>query len=110
MSYVSDDKDYTDPQESGIDSTVDRLGDISGEPPENITNNREKASKLANLLEDLTFPCTKNEILDHINRKSPSMGNRINDIFELVNNHLKEGNKYNNAYEIEQRVGLVTKT
>ncbi len=54
MSYVSDDRNYTDPSNSGID-TISRVGDITGEPPTNKAADRDKAAKTANLLEDLNF-------------------------------------------------------
>jgi hypothetical protein len=105
MSYVSKDKNYTDPSQSGIDSSVQRAGDLTNEPPENEATDKVTTSKLANLLEDLNFPATKEEILDHLNKKSPSMGNRINDVFESVQNNLEDGIKYENTY----RVGLASK-
>jgi hypothetical protein len=110
MSYVSDDRNYTDPSQSGIGSTTERAGDRMGEPPINEATNKDVASKLANLLEGLQFPAAKNEIKDHINRKSPAMGNRINDVFEAVQNNLEDGVRYNNVYEVELAVGLVQKT
>lgn len=109
MSYVSTDPNYTDPAKSGTASSAERVGDISGEAPENEATNKNVASKLANLLEGLTFPVTKEEIKNHLNRKSPSMGNRINDVFEAIQNNLEDGIRYNNAYEIEKASGLVKK-
>jgi hypothetical protein len=100
MSYVRDDKNYTDPSQSGVDSSVQRAGDLTNEPPINEATNKTTVSKLANLLEDLKFPATKEEILDHINRKSPSMGNRINDVFESVQNNLEEGVQYENTFKV----------
>ncbi len=105
MSYVSDDRNYTDPNNSGIDS-ISRVGDITGEPPTNEATDRDKAAKMANLLEDLKFPATKEDIKDHINRKSPAMGNRINDIFEVVWNNLRDDITYNSAYEVEKACRL----
>jgi hypothetical protein len=70
---------------------------------------RNVASKLANLLEGLTFPASKEEIKNHLNRKSPSMGNRTNDVFEAVQNNLEDGTSYNSAYEIERAARLVKK-
>jgi hypothetical protein len=64
---------------------------------------------MANLLEDLVFPATKEDIKNHLNRKSPSMGNRINDVLEAVQNNLKDGVRYNSAYEIEMASGLVVR-
>lgn len=106
MSYLSDDRNYTDPNNSGIDA-ADRVGDITGEPPTNQPTDRNKAAKMANLLEDLQFPATKEDIKNHINRKSPAMGNRINDIFEAVWNNLREDVAYKNVFEVEKAAGLV---
>ena len=109
MSYVSEDRNYTDPNNSGIDTISSRVGDITGEPPTNEAIDRNKAAKMANLLEDLEFPATKEDIKDHINRKSPAMGNRINDIFEVFWNNLRDDVTYNSAYEVEKAAGLVEK-
>jgi hypothetical protein len=109
MSYVSSDPNYTDPNRSGNASAVERVGDISGEAPTNEATERKVAAKLANLLEGLTFPVNKEEIKNHLNRKSPSMGNRINDVFEAVQNNLEDGISYNSVYEIERATGLVKK-
>jgi hypothetical protein len=108
LSYVSDDKNYTDPAKSGVDAT-DRAGRIS-DPPINEATDREKAAKMANLLEDLEFPATKEEIKNHVNRKTPARGNRVNDIIELVWNNLDDGVTYNSAYDIEKAAGLVKRT
>jgi len=111
MSYVSKDKNYTDNNNSGIDSSISRAGDITGEPPNNQPTDRDKAAKMANLLEGLQFPATKEDIKNHINRKSPAMGNRINDIFETVWNNLSDDNvTYNSVYEVEKAAGLVEET
>jgi hypothetical protein len=109
MSYVSDDRNYTDSSNSGID-TISRAGDLTGEPPTNKAVDRDKAAKMANLLEDLEFPATKEDIKNHLNRKSPAMGNRINDIFEAVWNNLRDDMTYNSSYEVEKAAGLVEKT
>ena len=37
------------------------------------------------------------------------MGNRINDVFEAVQNNLEDGIRYNTVYEIERAAGLVKK-
>jgi hypothetical protein len=108
MSYVSKDPNYTD-RNSNNESSITRVGDISGESPTNEATDRQVASKLANLLEGLTFPATKEDIKDHVNRKSPTMGNRINDVFEVIQNNLEDGISYNSVYEIEQASGLVEK-
>ena len=109
MSYVSDDRNYTDPSQSGIDTTTERAGDTTGEPPTNEAVDRKTASKMANLLEGLLLPATKEDIKNHLNRKSPSMGNRINDVFESVQNNLEDGVAYENVYAIELAARLVEK-
>ena len=105
MSYVSDDKNYTDPVNSGVNA-ADRAGHAT-ELAVNVANDRERAAKMANLLEGLDFPATKENIKDHINRKSPSMGNRVNDIIEAVWNNLDDGATYNSAYDVEKATGFV---
>jgi hypothetical protein len=62
MSSVSSDRNYTDNTQSGIDATAERVGDLRGEPLTNQATNRETASKMANLLEGLQFPATKETI------------------------------------------------
>src|SRR5215216_3894971 len=82
------DRNYADVEQSGIDSKAKRVGDITGEPPTKEAMDRNKASKLANLLEGLEFPATKEEIRNHLNARSPSMANRINDVVEAIENNL----------------------
>jgi hypothetical protein len=64
---------------------------------------------MANLLEGLQFPATKEDIRNHLNRRSPSMGNRINDVIEAIQNNLEDGVRYNNVYDVELAIGLVQK-
>src|ERR671938_1145898 len=109
MSSVSSDRNYTDSAQSGADATSERVGDVTGEPPTNEATNRDTASKMANLLEGLQFPATKEDIKNHINRKSPAMANRINDVLEAVQNNLEDGIGYNSVYDIEVAAGLVEK-
>ena len=82
---------------------------LAGEPAVNAGTNRDTASKMANLLEGLQFPATKEDVRNYINRKSPAMGNRTNDVFEAVQNNLEDGVKYDSAYAIELAAGLVEK-
>jgi hypothetical protein len=109
MSNVSSDRNYTDNRQSGVDATVERVGDIKGEPPINKAIDRNTASKMANLLEGLEFPATKENIKSHLNKKSPTMGNRINDVFEAVQNNLEGGVKYYSTYDVEVASRLVEK-
>src|ERR1051325_10475117 len=109
MSDVSNDRNYTDSTQSGVGATSERAGDAAGEPAVNAATNRDTASKMANLLEGLQFPATKEDMKNHINRKSPAMANRINDVLEAIQNNLREGEKYKSAYDIEREAGLVEK-
>jgi len=103
------DRNYTDVEQSGIDSKAERVGDITGEPPTNEAMDRDKASKLANLLEGLEFPATKEKIRNHLNTRSPSMGNRINDVIEAIENNLNDDREYSSVYDVEVAAGLVKK-
>ena len=103
------DRNYSDARQSGIDARAERVGDITGEPPTNEAMDRDKASKLANLLEGLKFPATKEEIRKHINERSPSMGNRINDVLEAIENNLDDRRQYGSAYDVEVAADLVKK-
>jgi hypothetical protein len=103
MAYVSDNPNFTEKSESGIS----RIADIGGKSMENSPTDIKKASKLANLLEGISFPANKEKIKDHLNRLSPSMGNRINDVLEAIQNNLDENVEYNTTYEIEKAAGLV---
>ena len=102
-------RNYTDVRQSGIDAKAERVGDITGEPPTNEAMDRDKASKMANLLEGLKFPATKEEIRKHINERSPSMGNRINDVLEAIENNLDDRRQYGSAYDVEVAADLVKK-
>ncbi|MDW0148817.1 MAG: hypothetical protein QOK89_00405 [Nitrososphaeraceae archaeon] len=103
MAYVSDDPNFTEKRYN----TVYRKGDITGESADNVTTDLKKAAKLATLLEGISFPTNKERIKDHLNRLSPSMGNRINDVLEAIQNNLDDNVEYNSTYEIEKSAGLV---
>src|ERR671910_1543627 len=104
MAYVSDNPNFTEKSENGIS----RIADIERKLAENFLTDIKKASKLANLLEGISFPVNKKKIKDHLNRLSPSMGNRINDVLEAIQNNLDENVEYNTTYKIEKAAGLVT--
>jgi len=104
MAYVSDNPNFTEKSEND----VSRIEDNDRKPAENSPTDIKKASKLANLLEGISFPANKEKIKDHLNRLSPSMGNRINDVLEAIQNNLDENVEYKTTYEIEKAAGLVT--
>jgi hypothetical protein len=103
MAYVSANSNFTEKSENGIS----RIAEIGRKSLENSPIDIKKASKLANLLEGISFPANKEKIKDHLNRLSPSMGNRINDVLEAIQNNLDENVEYNTTYEIEKAAGLV---
>jgi hypothetical protein len=105
----SADHNYTNVEGSGISSKADRVGDMTGEPPTNEAVDHDKAAKMANLLEGLEFPATKERIINHLNSRSPSIGNRINDVVEAIEINLDEDREYDNAYDVEVAAGLVVK-
>ena len=53
----------------GKRANPERVGDITGKPPTNIATDKDKAAKMASLLEGLYFPATKEEILHFIKRR-----------------------------------------
>jgi hypothetical protein len=109
MLESNSDINYTDPKKTGEFSTYLRQGDKTNTPSDNEATDREIVSKMANLLEGLQFPATKEEIKDHLNKKSPAMGNRINDVLESIQNNLTRESKYNDVYDIALATGLVKK-
>lgn len=84
----------------------ERVGDVTGEPPENIATDTEKAARMANLLEGLEFPATKEEILAHI-RKKRLDSKEDQDVIYRIKNNLQDNKKYSDTYDVEQAVGLV---
>lgn len=104
---MSSDPNYINPDQSSIGARTERVGDITGDPPTNKAVDKDKASRMANLLEGLQFPATKEEIKAHLNMKSPSMRNRINDVLEAVENNLDEERRYDSVHDVEIAAGLV---
>ena len=109
MLESKNDINYTDPTKTGEFSTYARQGDKTNNPPDNETSERETVSKMANLLEGLQFPATTEEIKNHLNKKSPAMGNRINDVLEAIQNNLTQKSEYKDVYDIALATGLVKK-
>jgi hypothetical protein len=101
------DPNNTDKRRPEGNFNVERVGDITDTLHSNITADRDKAIKMTRILEGLEYPATKQQIQDHLNRKSAAMGNRINDILEAIRNNLDDYIKYNSAFDIEQAAHLV---
>ena len=103
MSFVSENPNFTEKKYN----SAYRKGDVTGEPADNIATDLKKAAKLATLLNGISFPTNKEKIKDHLNKLSPSMGNRINDVLEAIQNNLDDNVDYNSTYEIEKAANLV---
>jgi hypothetical protein len=88
----------------------ERVGDLTGESPTNLAVDRDKASRMANLLEGLGFPATKEQITRHVDIKSPSTRSRTSDILQNIEDNLEDGREYASAYDIEVALGLVQQT
>lgn len=102
-------KSRTDRQRTTfIDSNAPQTDESSEEPLANEATNREAASRVANLLEGLDFPVTKDEIVTHVDRKVGNANkDTLDDILKLIQDKLQSNVKYNNAFEIERAVKLV---
>ena len=72
---------------------------------ENTPTDREKASKLANMLEGLDFPADKPKIMSFLNQKQSAESD--DDIILKLQNNLTDNKKFENVYEIEKQAGLV---
>lgn len=95
----------------GSHRSVGRVGDITQEPATNEAVNTSEASKIANLLQGLTFPATKEQIKNYIaDGKSITISSKSAKITsQFIDDNLQDGKKYNSTYEIERALGLVIK-
>ncbi len=80
------------------------------EAAKNQARDTNLAVAMANLLEGLDFPATKEEIVSHTGRNPRvNNGQRRENIVGLIQSNLKSNIKYNSAYDIEQATKLVVK-
>ena len=95
----------------GSHRSVGGVGDITQEPATNEAVNTSEASKIANLLQGLTFPATKEQIKNYIaDGKSITISSKSAKITsQFIDDNLQDGKKYNSTYEIERALGLVVK-
>jgi hypothetical protein len=95
----------------GSNRSVGRVGDITQEPATNEAVNTNEASKIANLLQGLEFPATKEQIKNYIvDGKSITISSKSAKITsQFIDDNLQDGKKYNSTYEIERALGLVVK-
>ena len=77
------------------------------ESPANEALNKEMAARMANLLEGLDFPITKEQIINHLQNRAGDTNQNMDDILKFVQSRLQNNLKYNNVYEIEKTMNLV---
>jgi hypothetical protein len=68
-----------------------------------------EASKIANLLQGLRFPATKEQIKEYIaDGKSITISDEnARDTSQYIEESLQDGKRYNSTYEIEKALGLL---
>jgi hypothetical protein len=101
MSYEVDD----------VDRSTGGAGDATQEPTTSKAIDSKEASKIANMLEGLRFPATKEQIRKYIadGRAITLSVENAKNTSRYIDDNLQDGRKYNNTYEIERALGLVVK-
>lgn len=97
MSYEADDRSIRGADDATQEQTTTKAIDSN------------QASKIANMLEGLRFPATKEQIRKHVadgGAIALSVENTRN-TSRYIDDNLQDGRKYNNTYEIETALGLV---
>jgi hypothetical protein len=110
MIYVTNDPNYDfEAEKQNADASVEYVGDIIQEPATNEAVDTNEASKIANLLQGLRFPATKEQIKEHIaDGKSITISDEnARNTSQYIEESLQDGIRYNNTYEIEKALGLV---
>ena len=82
-----------------------RVGDITGEPPENVAIDTKKAILIARILEGLEFPATRREI-DHVKERHLN-GSIKQEVTNQLKNNLQDNKRYNDAYDVTRTAGLI---
>jgi hypothetical protein len=110
MIYVTNDPNYdSESEKQNADVSVERVGDITQEPATNEAVDTNEASKIANLLQGLRFPATKEQIKEYIaDGKSITISDEnAKNTSQRIEESLLDGKRYNSIYEIEKALGLV---
>lgn len=110
MIYVTNDPNYdSESEKQHADASVERIGDITREPVTNEAVDTNEASKIANLLQGLRFPATKEQIKEYIaDGKSITISDEnARDTSQYIEESLQDGKRYNSTFEIEKALGLV---
>ncbi len=110
MIYVTNDPNYdSESEKQNADVSVEHVGDITQEPATNEAVDINEASKIANLLQGLRFPATKEQIKEYIaDGKSITISDEnARNTSQCIEESLQDGKRYNSTYEIEKALGLV---
>ena len=112
MAYSQDEPDYdvNNSKESNADNTsVERVDEITGQLLSKEVIDITEASKIASVLQGLTFPATKEEIKKYIvSGKAVTISyENARNISKAIENKLQDGIKYNSTYDVEKALGLV---
>jgi hypothetical protein len=110
MIYVTNDPNYdSESEKQNADASVERICDITPEPVTNEAVDTNEASKIANLLQGLRFPATKEQIKEYIaDGKSITISDEnARDTSQYIEESLQDGKRYNSTFEIEKALGLV---
>jgi hypothetical protein len=110
MICVTNDPNYdSESEKQNADVSVERVGDITQEPATNEAVDTNEASKIANLLQGLRFPATKEQIKEYIaDGKSITISDEnARNTSQDIEESLQDGKRYNSTYEIEKALGLV---
>ena len=110
MIYVTNDpNDDSESEKQHADASVERIGNITQEPATNEAVDTNEASKIANLLQGLRFPATKEQIKEYIaDGKSITISDEnARNTSQFIEESLQDGKRYNSTYEIEKALGLV---
>jgi hypothetical protein len=110
MIYVTNDPNYdSESEKQNADVSVERVGDFTQEPATNEAVDTNEASKIANLLQGLRFPATKEQIKEYIaDGKSITISDEnAKNTSQCIEESLLDGKRYNSTYEIEKALGLV---
>lgn len=110
MIYVTNDPNYdSESEKQNADVPIERVGDITQEPATNEAVDTNEASKIANLLQGLRFPATKEQIKEYIaDGKSITISDEnARNTSQYIEESLQDGKRYNSTYEIEKALGIV---
>jgi hypothetical protein len=101
----------SDSEKSRLGSSVQHVGDITNGPATNEAVDADEASKIASLLQGITFPATKEQIKEYIadSKSISASSENVRNMLQIIENNLPGEREYNTVYEIEKSLGIVVK-